>query len=365
MTAARAASRSRWETPRPLHPWTLPAAASVLSAGAPREDWLAARRSMIGGSDIAKMVNASPYGDAFTVWLEKTGRVPLDDEATNAQLRGQILEDGVVDLWVARYAEFPIEVRRQGLVRSRKHPHAGATVDRLSICPAGRCLVEVKTSADVRDWTNEQGEPEVPASVQLQGQWQLGVTGRDHIHYICLGPRLVPFDRLMDRDEELIAHLFATVDQWWDTFVVADVPPPASGQSLALIRQLYGNPDKGKPYVLTDEDVELFRSLAPLKADMESAKQNYDDTLAQLQARIGDATEVLWSPDPVDVAATWRATKTIDGCDREFVAAHRDLVEPFVDVVEVEKVDVARLVAANPDLIASHRLRYRRQWRAK
>lgn len=351
----------RWD--KPTNPWTIPAGSVVLSYNADRADWLEARRSMICGSDIAAVLGASKYRDAFGVWADKTGRAP-EREATDVMVRGTILEDGVVELWADRYYDEPIELRRQGLVRSRKHPHAGATVDRLSICPLGRCIVEVKTQVDMTEWEGD----EVPTDYQLQGQWQLAVTGREHIHFVVLGPRLVPHHRIMYRDVELGEQLLTGVaDDWWSSFVDADVPPSPSAQSLDLLRSMYGNPAVGAKFVLADDDeaADLFRSLARLRADREAAAKQYDDVVAQLQAKVGNATEIVWDFDDTKPVATWRPTRTIDGVTKDFRRANVDLVAPFVVPVTSEEVDVAKLAENHPELLDTGALRYRRSFLVK
>lgn len=39
------------------------------------DEWLAARRKRLGGSEIASVIGISPYKSAHELWLEKTGRV--------------------------------------------------------------------------------------------------------------------------------------------------------------------------------------------------------------------------------------------------------------------------------------------------
>ena len=39
-----------------------------------RDAWLAARRSGIGGSDIAAICGLSPYQTPYDVWLDKLGQ---------------------------------------------------------------------------------------------------------------------------------------------------------------------------------------------------------------------------------------------------------------------------------------------------
>ena len=41
-----------------------------------RPEWLEQRRKTVGGSDAAAIVGLSQYASAYTVWADKTGRLP-------------------------------------------------------------------------------------------------------------------------------------------------------------------------------------------------------------------------------------------------------------------------------------------------
>ena len=41
-----------------------------------REELLALRSRYIGGSDAAAVVNLNPYSSPYSLWAEKTGKVP-------------------------------------------------------------------------------------------------------------------------------------------------------------------------------------------------------------------------------------------------------------------------------------------------
>ena len=40
------------------------------------EEWLEERRKSIGGSDAAALVGMNPYVTPYTLWADKTGRLP-------------------------------------------------------------------------------------------------------------------------------------------------------------------------------------------------------------------------------------------------------------------------------------------------
>jgi len=56
--------------------------------------WLSERWKSIGGSDAAAVVGLSQWATPFTVWCDKTGRVP-DREDNEAMRQGRDLEEYV------------------------------------------------------------------------------------------------------------------------------------------------------------------------------------------------------------------------------------------------------------------------------
>lgn len=337
--------------------WAIPAGRLLLRANVARDVWLAARRSMICASDIAPMLGVSQYRnrDAFAVWSEKTGRTG-EQEATAAMTRGQLFETPIIDLWQRHHLDYTVKTRRAGLIQARDNAWAGATVDRLSVCPLGRCVVEVKSTTRMDEWDDDG----VPTDFQLQGQWQLRCTGRDHVHFVVLGPRLRLFDRVMDRDEVLIDALDQRVRSWWPAHVEADVPPPPTAKSLDTLRDVFpvDRPGVGGQVDVADrtdlaDAAAIYAKTVQVIAGLEAER---DAALARLQAGMGEATELV---DGDRVIATWRGTATVDGATRDWQAKHSGWVEEYGRRRTV--VDTRRLVAEHPEALTTG-LRFRRSW---
>ena len=68
------------------------------TVGMSREEWLERRRHTIGGSDAAGIVGLSRYATPYTVFLDKTGRLP-DKPDNEAMRQGRDLEDYVAKRW--------------------------------------------------------------------------------------------------------------------------------------------------------------------------------------------------------------------------------------------------------------------------
>ena len=56
------------------------------------EQWLDLRSTGIGGSDVAAIYGESPYTSAYTLWLQKSGRVGRDKSSNEAMEWGNLLE---------------------------------------------------------------------------------------------------------------------------------------------------------------------------------------------------------------------------------------------------------------------------------
>ena len=65
-----------------------------------RPEWLARRRNTIGGSDAAAIVGLSRYGSQYSVFMDKTGRLP-DKPDTEAMRQGRDLEEYVASRFTA------------------------------------------------------------------------------------------------------------------------------------------------------------------------------------------------------------------------------------------------------------------------
>lgn len=338
----------------PAKPWVNPDGRLVVSADAARDDWLEARKSMVGASDVATLLGLGKYGDPFTVWASKTGR-SVDEPQNDAMRRGQIFETAIVELWAERFAGFPIVTRRQGLLRNREHPIVGATVDRLSCClmdgTAARCLVEVKSQNDMREWADN----EVPLAFQLQGLWQLIATGRDHVHYVAMGPRFIPEHRVIRRDVELEANLIATVEAWWETHVIGDVAPEPSARALTTIAGMF-RPDAGERCEIDDDLAQHVHAMLDAQKDLDDATERHDTAKAIIQAAMGSATQLVW-PDG-EIAATWNATRKVVGNTAKWRKSRPDLVDKYTHTIDV--LDAEKMIENEPELLASGEFRFQR-----
>lgn len=260
------ATRGRHETPT---------ARLVLSADAPREEWLAARRQGITATDVAAITGNSKYKTAYDVWTDKV--LPAaDNDAGEAAFWGTLLEDPIAQAWAKKHG---VRVRRVGLVANINTPWALASLDRLVHgCPDGRCALEVKTRSlhVANEW--EQG---VPSDVVDQVQWQLYVTGLDHAHVAALigGQRLV--EHVIKFDAEAVFELHKAAELIWQA-VQSETPPQ-------LPEQFWSMDYLDKRHPVREGEIELGDAVRAIVDDYElinSRLHELEDRKRELRTRL-------------------------------------------------------------------------------
>ena len=141
-----------------------------------REEWLAYRKTGIGGSEVAAIFGISPFGTARDIYYDKLNIAAYyDDEENKYQKQiGTLLEDTVAEMFeeVTGYRVFKI----RKMYRSCEHPCMIADVDFFIQLPDGSfAILECKTTspdATAKWW--DGSKPAIPLNYQLQGRHYSG-----------------------------------------------------------------------------------------------------------------------------------------------------------------------------------------------
>lgn len=281
-----------------------------------REEWLAERKSGIGGSDAAAILGLSPWATPVQVWLDKTGRA-ADREETEAMRIGTELEDFVARRYMAETG--------RTVQRYNRMVHRGCLLgnfDRL-VVPEGEkvashmgdvrtdTVLECKTSS--REWDGE-----VPLYYQTQVQHYMGLESRlVHADVACLFLGRKHFEVFrVERDDEVIKAMQERLTAWWDEYVAGDkMPPPANEADCKL---LWARSNPGKTVEATDEIAAKLLKYADAKATEKAAKEIATGLQSAICAAMGDA-EVLVGPDGRPLL-TWKSAKDSSKTDWEALA---------------------------------------------
>lgn len=193
----------------------------ISTAGMPRQEWLALRRTGIGGSDAAAVVGLSAWATPYTVYMDKLALLP-EKEDTESMRQGRDLEEYVARRFQEQTGK---KVRRCNyMIRNPRYPFALADIDfRIVSENAG---LECKTTATLN--LKQFHGVEFPEQYYAQCVHYLAVTGAErwYLAVLVLGRGFFVFT--LERDDVEIAALMEAEKRFWQRVQEQD-PPGVSG----------------------------------------------------------------------------------------------------------------------------------------
>lgn len=218
---------------------------------ASREEWKELRSHYIGGSDAAAVVGLNAFASPYSLWAEKTGRVPgfAGNLATEV---GTYLEEFVAQKFAEETGK---KVRRENQsYLNDAYPWAIANIDRAIVGEdAG---LEIKTTSEMNLMKFKGGE--YPANYYVQMVHYIAITGKKRWYLAVLIGNREFRTFTVERDEDEIAALMQAEKEFWEC-VQTNTPPAVDGTSAtsSTISTIYA------------ESSATQISLYPYKADLE------------------------------------------------------------------------------------------------
>ncbi|GGR70799.1 MULTISPECIES: YqaJ viral recombinase family nuclease [Streptomyces] len=305
----------------------------ILPADADRDVWLQARRSGIGSSDIAAILGISRYGNALSVYHDKTGGLPLETDDSEPALWGRLNEETVAREWARRNRSV---VRRVGLVANVDRPWQMCTLDRRVLeCPLAdgreKCAVEIKCRDKMKAGQFRKG---VADDVLVQTLWQADTCGYDHMHAAVLigGNDYRQFVIRVADHAQLVADLRAAGERAWQQITERRPPVLAADADPDVLLDLYGRlyPDRAGVVDLT-RDVETQEAVEEyLDAHQEvvAAERRKKAAKARILAGLGGAEAAVVLDKPYvsldERSKEWTDTKRLA---ERWPEAYADCVE--------------------------------------
>ena len=247
------------------------------------EEWLAERRKSIGGSDAAAIVGMNHYVTPYALWADKTGRLP-DQPDNEAMRQGRDLEQYVADRFTEATGK---RVRRHtAMFHNPDYPFAHANIDRAVI--GERAGLECKTTSIMNLKKFRNGE--YPENYYVQCVHYMAVTGwnRWYLAVLILNQGFHWF--VIERDQAEIDALMQAEHDFWNAYVLPDVPPPVDGlpatsEALASAYalpngdtvDLFGLDDTARAYLAITKQIKVLkreqsRLAQILKSEMQNAE---------------------------------------------------------------------------------------------
>lgn len=197
------------------------------------EEWLAQRRTGLGGSDIPNIMGLG-FGNPYDTFLDKIG--VKETEQNEAMEWGNRNEQAVADKYQEMHPEVKLEDTGLKIFRHPDHEWMLATPDRIVIPLDGskQYGLEIKTtSAWMGKKWGEADTDDVPDMYIIQVQWYMDVKGFDRWDLAVLIGGNEYREYIITHNTKLSNVLFKKAQEFWEIYVLQESPPPMDGSEDA------------------------------------------------------------------------------------------------------------------------------------
>lgn len=259
------------------------------------EEWIALRRTGIGGSDAGAICGLNSFSSPFSVYTDKVG-LSSEKPVSEAMRIGNDLEDYVAQRFTEATGK---KVKRCNYVLQHKdHAWMLADVDRLIVGENAGLECKTTSAFNKTDFTKS----DIPPQYYVQCMHYMAVTGAKqwYIAILVLGVGFYYF--VIDRNEEEIESLINIESKFWNDHVLECIEPDADGTqpTATAINEIY--------YPIEGESVDLmpYRDLLEqyheLNAQIKALEREQDRIKQEVQIYMATATEGITEGYKV----TWR-----------------------------------------------------------
>ena len=285
-----------------------------------REEWLALRKSSIGGSDAGAIIGMNQYSSALTVYADKKGLVK-DKETSEAMRLGTDLEAYVAERFSEKTGK---KVRNDFyMYADDEYRFLTANIDRRVV--GENAGLECKTMGSFSNYDIEGGE--CPAHYYAQVQHYMMVMGFDRVYLAILvlqkGLYVIP----VERNESFIADMRAREIDFWTNFVEANRMPAPDGSDAAgqTLKEIYPASKAGITAHVEGLDAMIadYKALADMEKHYKERKQEVQERICQSMGDAESAAGLEWS-------CTWKSQADNRFDSKKFKADHPDLYDKYV-----------------------------------
>lgn len=266
----------------------------ISTVGMSHDEWLEHRSKTIGGSDASAILGMNSYSSPYSVWAEKTGKLPPKED-NEAMRIGRDLEAYVAQRFTEATGK---KVRRENnILVNPKYPYAHANVDRMIVGEdAG---LECKTTSSLNVTKYKNGE--FPDNYYAQCVHYLMVTGckRWYLGVLVLGKGFFHFT--IERDEEEIAALAKSEEAFWE-YVKTNTPPAVDGtdSTTEAIKTIFPTSNTETVNLFGYEDslrqyIALGKQIKELKALQDEMANRVKDYMNEAGKGESDGFKVSWT----------------------------------------------------------------------
>lgn len=280
------------------------------------EEWHAARRNGLGGSEIGTVLGLSPFDSRFALWHRKAGNIAEVDESPEMEW-GKRLEPVIL----AKYREVHPDVDFDVVNGTFRHIDRPWQIANPDLLAADR-VIDAKFSMFGDGW-GEEGTDEVPPHIRCQGLWYADVLGVDRIDLAVLVGGCDYREYVVEHDPVEAAELRAAAVGFLDSIAMQHRPDiDAHSATYSAIKEMH--PD------IDPTEVELTNTTARAyiiaKAAEKDAKARAQLATSVLADEMGTAARAMWDGECI-------ARRQARGDGLPYVVAAKNL--PVLEEAEV------------------------------
>ena len=293
-----------------------------------RDEWLSLRKGYIGGSDAGAVIGLNPYKSAYTLWAEKTGKIP-EFEGNITTRVGAYLEELVARMFTEETGK---SVRRLNkMLVNDEYPFACADVDRVVVGEGA--ILEIKTTNSI-PVVKKFKSGEYPESWYAQMTHYLAVSGMKKAYLAVLIEcrEFRVFE--LERDEAEIATLMEAERCFWE-LVQNGIPPVADGSdsSTKTIAQIYPESSESAGVADLNGYGSVLDEYMALGAQIKSLEELKDRAANKVKLFLGECGRGESDRHKVN----WTSTERSSFDSKRFANEH-----PEIDLSDYYKTSIVR-----------------------
>lgn len=294
--------------------------------------WLKSRQQGIGGSDAGAILGVNKWRTPFQVYMDKTQEINEPNEQSEAAYWGTELEDMVAREFSKRTGK---KVRRRNaILQSVEYPFMTANLDREIV--GEKAFLECKTvnAFGAKDWESE----EIPASYLVQVMHYLAVTGYEKAYIaVLIGGQKFVYKEVA-RDEELIKMIIQSEKDFWENFIVKNVPPSLDGSTAAekYLKERYKDSHPEVTVSLKSEYKDKIRSYFELKNSIKELEAQAKKIENNIKLEFGEA-EIGYAPN---YEIDWKSITSNKFDNKRFKKDHPELFKQYLNISSYRKFNI-------------------------
>lgn len=297
-----------------------------------RQEWLEERKKSIGGSDAAAVIGLNSYVTPYMLWTDKTNRLP-EKEDSEAMRQGRDLEEYVAKRFCKITGK---KVRRKNqIIKNEKYPFAHANIDREIV--GEKAGLECKTTSALNMKKFKNGE--YPDQYYVQCVHYMAVTGykKWYLAVLIFGQDFKIFE--IERDESEIESLMAAEKDFWENYVMKDIPPKVDGLSptTKAINTIFPGGEEGAVQIINESAILQYYALTKQIKELTAQRELFEQ---QIKEELGDTEEGTYQ----NYVVNWKSQSRTTFDYKKFSEKYpRELLEPFFKTTNFRKFTVKEL----------------------